>query len=83
MIKASVVADRPFFHGTIIGYILAIITTVVVMLVFEHGQPALLYLVPACLGSVLLTAAIKGELLRIWDFTEENFVDDEPDKKDK
>jgi minor histocompatibility antigen H13 len=80
-----VAAPRPYFYGTIIGYVLAIITTVVIMLVFEHGQPALLYLVPACLGSVMINAAIRGELKTIWDFSEENFVNDEKtdEKKDK
>lgn len=55
------------------------------MMVFEHGQPALLYLVPGCLGSVLLNALRLGELKSIWEFSEENFVNDDKavDKKDK
>jgi len=35
--KASYNAPRPYFYGCVIGYILAIITTVVIMVVFEHG----------------------------------------------
>ena len=35
--KASVTASTPYFYGCVIGYILAIITTVVIMLVFDHG----------------------------------------------
>ena len=79
--KASMNAPKPYFNGCVVGYILAIITTVVIMLVFEHGQPALLYLVPGCLGSVLINALMKGELTSIWDFSEENFVNDETVKK--
>jgi len=32
------------------------------MHVFKHAQPALLYLVPACMGTPLLVALIRGEL---------------------
>ena len=60
--RAAATAPRPYFNGCVIGYIIAIITTVVIMLVFEHGQPALLYLVPACLGSTLINALRFGEL---------------------
>jgi len=35
--KASYNAPRPYFYGCVIGYIVAIITTVVIMVVFEHG----------------------------------------------
>jgi len=35
--KASANAPRPYFNGCVIGYILAIITTIVIMMVFEHG----------------------------------------------
>ena len=80
--KASGNAPTPYFNGCVLGYIIAIIITVVVMLVFEHGQPALLYLVPGCLGSVLINALRFGELSSIWDFSEENFVNDE-NAKDK
>jgi len=52
----------------------AIITTVVIMLVFEHGQPALLYLVPACLLSVVINALRLGEFKEIWEFNEEKII---------
>ena len=81
--RASVTAPRCYFNGCIIGYIIAIIITVVIMLVFEHGQPALLYLVPGCLGMTLLNALRLGELKSIWDYTEENFVNDEKAEKTK
>ena len=75
--KASVTASTPYFYGCVIGYILAIITTVVIMLVFDHGQPALLYLVPGCLGSVMINALRLGDLTNLWEFSEENFVNDD------
>jgi minor histocompatibility antigen H13 len=45
----------------VIGYLVAIITTVVIMFIFNHGQPALLYLVPGCIFAVIITAVIRGE----------------------
>ena len=37
MQKQQDVASRPYFYGSIIGYLIAIITTVVIMFMFEHG----------------------------------------------
>lgn len=51
-----------YFHVVFVAYILALITTVAVMLISKHGQPALLYLVPACLGSVLGMSIFRGEI---------------------
>ena len=44
------------------------------MLVFEHGQPALLYLVPGCCFSVMGTALYKGEFSLMWNFSEDEFI---------
>lgn len=75
-------APRHYFYGGLIGYMVAIITTVIIMLVFEHGQPALLYLVPACLLSVIINALRFGEFKKIWDFNEEEIIKvQEPVKK--
>jgi len=38
---------------------------------FNAAQPALLYLVPACLGSVLICGAVRGELAEVWKYSEE------------
>ncbi len=38
---------------------------------FEAAQPALLYLVPACLGSSLLCAFVRGELKELFEYSEE------------
>ena len=49
-------------------------TTVVVMFVFDHGQPALLYLVPGVLLSVLINAWRLGELSKIFEHSEEELT---------
>src|SRR2546430_16029951 len=41
---------KVYFYATITGYIVGIITSFVVMSIFRHAQPALLYLVPGVLG---------------------------------
>jgi minor histocompatibility antigen H13 len=65
----------------------AIIATIVVMMVFEHGQPALLYLVPGVIIAVLVTAFSKGEYSKMMEFNEELYItpetEDDDDKKTK
>ena len=59
--------------------------------VWEAAQPALLYLVPACLGSSLLCALIRGELKELFAYSEEEEEeekeevegDEQKDTKDK
>jgi len=66
-------ASKHYFISVIIGYLIAIITTVVIMFMFNHGQPALLYLVPGCILAVFITATVKGEFKEMWEFVEEKF----------
>lgn len=61
----------PYFRANMAAYVLALVTTVAVMHVFEAAQPALLYLVPGCLGAAFATAAARGELGALWRFSEE------------
>jgi minor histocompatibility antigen H13 len=44
------------------AYFMGLVATIFVMHVFKHAQPALLYLVPACLGTPLLLALLKGDI---------------------
>ncbi|XP_070555809.1 minor histocompatibility antigen H13-like isoform X2 [Ptychodera flava] len=53
---------RTYFTTSFIAYILGLFATIFVMHVFKHAQPALLYLVPACIGLPLFVALVKGEL---------------------
>ena len=52
----------PYFTTCFIGYVVGICATFAAMYIFDHAQPALLFLVPACTLSVLLLALIRGEL---------------------
>eukprot|EP00761_Pharyngomonas_kirbyi_P012084 gb/GECH01012111.1/.p1 GENE.gb/GECH01012111.1/~~gb/GECH01012111.1/.p1 ORF type:complete len:328 (+),score=58.92 gb/GECH01012111.1/:1-984(+) len=69
-----------YFMTCMTSYILGLATTIFVMHAFQAAQPALLYLVPYCLGSVVIHALIRGEFKELWDYTEEN---EEKKKKDE
>merc|ERR1712200_117981 len=51
-----------YFNVTFIAYLAGLGTPIFVMHFFKHAQPALLYLVPACLGLPTLLALIKGDI---------------------
>nr|POE59343.1 signal peptide peptidase [Quercus suber] len=61
---------KPYFTASMIGYLVGMLTTLGVMSVFNHAQPALLYLVPGVLISIWGMALVRGELRPMWDFTE-------------
>jgi len=79
--------SKKYFMTTFVAYILGLAGTIVVMHVFKHAQPALLYLVPACLGAPLLVALISGEMKALFDYNEEEEEeedeDDDEDEKKK
>ncbi len=51
----------PYFITCMVGYVVGICATFAAMYIFDHAQPALLYLVPACTLSVLILSFIKGQ----------------------
>lgn len=62
---------KPYFHSALFGYVCGMAMTMFIMIQFQAAQPALLYLVPACLGSSLLTAVVRGELKELFAYSEE------------
>ncbi|CAH1773498.1 unnamed protein product [Owenia fusiformis] len=73
--------SKTYFYASFAAYIAGLLGTILVMHVFKHAQPALLYLVPACIGVPLLVALIKGELKPMFSY-EDNPAKPE-DKKDE
>ncbi|XP_056645042.1 minor histocompatibility antigen H13 [Diorhabda carinulata] len=59
---------KTYFHASVIAYFLGLMATIFVMHVFKHAQPALLYLVPACLGTPLSLALLKGDLTAMFKY---------------
>jgi len=68
---------KTYFKASLTGYIFGMLATLGVMHIWGHAQPALLYLVPGVLGSLWLTALVRGELSLMWNFSEA--VDEEDD----
>ncbi|GAW16417.1 hypothetical protein ANO14919_058430 [Xylariales sp. No.14919] len=73
-LKASAF-PKPYFHAALVGYLFAMVATLVMLLIFQHAQPALLYLVPGVVTSVWVTAAVRGEIRELWDYTEDGSLD--------
>ncbi|XP_052822854.1 signal peptide peptidase-like 3 [Octopus bimaculoides] len=66
-----------YFHCSLIGYFLGLLTATVSSEVFKAAQPALLYLVPFTLLPLLTMAYLKGDLRRMWN---EPFINNQSSK---
>uniref|UniRef100_A0A1B6DVH2 Minor histocompatibility antigen H13 n=2 Tax=Clastoptera arizonana TaxID=38151 RepID=A0A1B6DVH2_9HEMI len=62
--------SKTYFYATFIAYFIGLLATIFVMHVFKHAQPALLYLVPACLGTPLLLALVKGDISALFSYAD-------------
>ncbi|KAK3996486.1 signal peptide peptidase-domain-containing protein [Cladorrhinum sp. PSN332] len=74
---AATAFPKPYFYASVAGYAAGMLVTLTMLLVFRHGQPALLYLVPGVTGAIWLTALIRGEIKDIWAYTEDGSLDTE------
>ncbi|WPG97723.1 Hypothetical protein R9X50_00050400 [Acrodontium crateriforme] len=76
---------KPYFTAALIGYIFGMLATLGVMSVFQHAQPALLYLVPGVLISLWGAGLVRGEVKEMWNFSEaitgQQFDDDDDDSQ--
>ena len=57
--------------ATNIAYAAGLAACFVVNEITQSGQPALLYLDPACVGAALACGAANGQLQEVWNFEEE------------
>jgi len=64
--------QKPFFWSTMTWYVIGLASTLGCMYFFKAAQPALLYLVPTCVGSSLFTAFRRNELASLRAYKEEN-----------
>ncbi|XP_059915135.1 minor histocompatibility antigen H13 isoform X3 [Gadus macrocephalus] len=71
--------SRTYFYASFLAYIFGLGLTIFIMHTFKHAQPALLYLVPACIGFPVLVALIKGEVTEMFSFeSPEEFIPSSP-----
>ncbi|VDH93067.1 minor histocompatibility antigen H13 [Mytilus galloprovincialis] len=78
--------SRTYFYASFAAYFLGLVMTIFVMHFFKHAQPALLYLVPACLGIPIALALLKGEVKAMFnyeDHSEEKTEDEKKEVKEK
>ena len=68
----GVMCPKPYFHATLIGYVVGMLCTLLVMQVYGHAQPALLYLVPGVLWALWGTALVRGEVGMLWAYSEDS-----------
>jgi len=80
---AAAVFPKVYFYASVVGYVVGMATTLMVLNIFNHAQPALLYLVPSVLISLWGTALFRGELKLMWNYTEAGSTDDEGNAKDE
>jgi minor histocompatibility antigen H13 len=73
--------STPYFNNTMVGYFVGLATTIIVMHTFQAAQPALLYLVPTCIGASLGTAVILGDVSGLFAYSEEE--EEGPDAQNK
>ncbi|KAL3466829.1 signal peptide peptidase-domain-containing protein [Aspergillus heterothallicus] len=74
---------KHYFKASLVGYTIGMVTTLAVMQIFDHAQPALLYLVPGILISLWGTALLKGQVHEMWEFSEgEEDEEDTSEQKD-
>ncbi|KAG0357015.1 hypothetical protein BG005_004019 [Podila minutissima] len=67
--------SKPYFIACFIAYALGLGTTIYVMHTFKAAQPALLYLSPACILSVLITGLARGEIKEVFAYTSEEGIE--------
>ena len=66
---------RYYFVATMIAYTVGLFATIAIMHHFKAAQPALLYLVPACLITPLALSLIRGEFSQLWNYSEEHITE--------
>jgi minor histocompatibility antigen H13 len=74
---AATAFPKPYFYASLAGYAAGMFATLAALVVFNHGQPALLYLVPGVTGSLWLTGLIRGEVKDMLGYTEDGSLDTE------
>ena len=60
-----------YFSVAVVAYAIGLAACFTANEIYHNGQPALLYLDPALVGSTLLVANINGQVSDLWAFKEE------------
>lgn len=63
-------APTPYFNAAWVAYMLGLILTFLILHVFQHPQPALLYLSPIGILTPLCQATLRGEVKELFEYCE-------------
>ena len=66
-----------YFSAAALAYAVGLTVCFGVNEITHAGQPALLYLDPACVGSALACGAANGQLEEVWNFSKEEDAQEE------
>jgi minor histocompatibility antigen H13 len=80
--RLSIPDQTPYFTVTLYAYTIGLITTIFVMHTFQAAQPALLYLVPACVGASAIQSVLLGDFSYLISY-EEKSKEEPPTSTDK
>eukprot|EP00759_Apiculatamorpha_spiralis_P004937 PhF_6_TR12964/c0_g1_i1/m.20484/K09595/HM13; minor histocompatibility antigen H13 len=69
--EGVVPTKTPYFTAALVSYTAGLLNTFGVMLIFKAAQPALLYLVPWCVGGTAIRAVSLGQFSKWWAFEED------------
>jgi len=70
VVVQEVPKQRPYFVNVAAAHVAGLLAAFAANSITHLGQPALLYIVPSTLLTVLGTAAARGDLQRVWHFTD-------------
>merc|ERR1712117_350319 len=59
-----------YFWTCFLAYIAGLLATIGIMHFYKHAQPALLYLVPACLGAPTFVALLRGDIKSMFSYAD-------------
>ena len=66
-----------YFWTCFLAYIAGLLATIGIMHFYKHAQPALLYLVPACLGAPILMALVRGDVQSMFKYADHPELEEE------
>ncbi|CAF1234432.1 unnamed protein product [Adineta steineri] len=72
-----------YFNVSFIAYVIALLITILILQIFKHGQPALLYIVPLCVGFPLLTALIYKDWASMFAYEDHPSTPEVVEKKNE
>jgi hypothetical protein len=69
-VSDAALQQRAYFTPVVGAYVVGLLAAFAANSITHLGQPALVYIVPSTLFAVFLTGLSRGELSRLWTYTD-------------